>query len=486
MISIAIDKSKDFSTLKETIRSSAGLLCSFNYPDGAPVPDSEIIEKASGKSYIPGEVMLFDSARIDDLIRRLNDALGLNASIHYSDGSKVPDNITINEFTAGQATKPEAITPANMTVSNSFTAMPTSPLASDTDLKIRIERAWNSTELIEMAKEATAVGNTPLAQDAYTRAFSKIFSFSDYQALFDSIFANMKDYNFTKSMIEEIERRAYVSSDKEMAAAYRQKFGFKAPVVPEPVIETKPAIEPIQVNYTAPVFETLPVTEISSEPIEEPKSVETEEDFHQKMEEMFKDSETNTYSDDTVEVTVTPEEQIIHVDAVNLLTEEPAAVEVVSELATPAETPIDEIEIEEMIAEEAPKPIPQDAATDYSAKSFEELRHIAAAIYEFDGDEDKAKEVFYEAEKKAAGPTEYFRLAKTISNSTADMDYVKEIMKKAGGLSKDVDELLAMAGFVLDEYDDKNWAALICRLAERNAFDAKANKKVADFMQENF
>lgn len=462
MISITIDKSKDIRALKESILAATGLACSFKLPGGSSVPENESVEKASGKSYIPAEVMLFDSARLGEIARKLEDALGFGIVLLNEDGAPVPENMTIADYSKLVKQKTDSPNITNTIGGTEETKLSDSTVDFN-ELKSKIESAWSSRELAALAETAAAAGNALIAVAAYKKAFEKIYIFSEYPVLLDSILANAKDLAFAADMITEIEKKAFMSSEKEIAAAYKRKFN------PDIFKEIEPNREEVPAIQTGQEI-TMTIT-----PDEEEKSVDSQ------IAEMFEVNEPGAES--VVAPVDTPPAFKEHKTAGYQI----ASSESIDTIATeyheiePAETEISELFSEEVL----PDTKQQETANDYSSKTFVELRHIAAAIYEFDEDRAKAKSVFLEAEKKASGAKDYFVLAKTIAGSTADHDSIREILKKAIVSSKDPDELLGIAAWVIQEYNDRNWAGNICGQAEKFSFDPTANKRIADFILKN-
>ncbi len=443
MISIVIDKNGDIQKLKDSVKAASGLICAFTYPAGGVVHDAEPLAKASGKSYIPGEIMLFDSARLGDIRRRLADTLGLDVAIMLPSGAPAPDSLTISDY----AVASEGASHLN-DVDEVITIEPVQneQTAPDTGLRAKIESAWSYKELEGFARQAAQSGQAQIAEEAYVKAFGRIFSFSDYSGLFDSIYMNMKDFKFAEPLIAELEKRAFTAAEKDEAASIKLKLGL-----------LKPPGETSETDTTKDA--ALAIVHEQDSANSQPASAFLE---IAKVLGHIADPESLTQSGAKSEIGISADTE--------------------SKPGPTLESNMEQVTLPIDVATVVHTEERRDILAD---KTFEELRHIAAAVYEFEDDKDRAKAVFLVAANKAGGVQDYIVLAKTIAGSTADMEAVREILLKASGLARNADELLEIAGLAVSEFADTKWASEICGKAEKYASDPATNKRIAEFIIKN-
>jgi len=466
MISVKIDKSQTIAAVKKTLLESTGVSAELTGADGSALPGDATLEAVSGRSYIQSEILLFESALLKDLASKFRDTLGIGLVALDGEGNPADEKLSINDYRKMvSVSRPAAAEPQVVPLSASSPAAK-APDEGEAAIREMMDKAYSYRDLLSVAEKAARSAMYSIAVEAYGKAFTKIFIFSDYRPFFNSIASSMKDFSFVGSLIEEAEKKAFLNSDKELIEVYKNKFCSPGKgageAVPAAVAEKEIAVSAV-IPDTSEIPSVEPPVEEALPPVEEALPP---------AENLFADS-----------VPVPAEEAVPAQEEVDEVEESAIEELFCDEAPVAAETTMDR---PEQPAAVEPEPVkaspPPQAAAPVTPSSFEELRHKAAAYHEFESDVEKARLLYLEAEKAATGFHEYLKLSKTILLSLDDVEMASRLLKKAQGAAKNMDELIELAGYILLDYSDKEWAGQVCRKAAEFAYGSMERKKLGDFV----
>ncbi len=478
MISLKFPENSTIGQASSLVKDNIGRAARFSDEKETPIPADLIFSEQCKKKPFNFELLIFEFSTIAELKKRFYDTFGINIDIVDQSGNSVDPSKKIGELGKETAEKASA---------HKKVSAPVPKDKKNGEGKDRLRqslhdkevRAFLMSDYINLADEILdKLNDREWARQILTKASARAIMFKDYFSLIDSVNEKLGDTTLALQIAETAIPKAVFPDDREKIESVIEDLKKKlAPVeAPEKSAEQKneeikPAettdSEVIQVSPTPPAEETaitvtddkpeeiIPKEEKSTDIIQEIPATDDEEDNHNPPEPgaAIELTEKDMVAGNEDTGPVSPQEP--EDSSYNMVD--------ITEIPPEEETPETDEDETNHTTEEEITPPPEEN------RNFEELRHLAVAIAEFDKDLNAAEKAFSDAENDAVSAEDFRKLARSVKFSLKDEGRAKNLCYMSEVSCQSFKDYKSLAETVLEIFGNRSWAQSLCRDALKKA-----------------